>query len=68
MSNLKVVLNRSGVRELLKSEEMQEILREQAQKISGSDGETEVYVAQTRAVATATGDHGNNELLKKMGK
>lgn len=68
MSNLKVILNSSGVRELLKSEEMQEILHEQAQKIAGSDGETEVYVAQTRAVATATGDRGNNELLKKMGK
>lgn len=68
MNSVKVVLNRSGVRELLKSEEMQVILQEQAQRIAGSDGETEVYVAQTRAVATATGDRGNNELLKKMGK
>ena len=49
MVKTKVELNRSGVRELMKSAEMQAILLEQANQIS-SDAEKESYVAQTRAV------------------
>lgn len=49
MAKTKVELNRSGVRELMKSAEMQAILLEQANQIS-SDAEKESYVAQTRAV------------------
>lgn len=68
MSKIKVTLNRSGVRELLKSREMQMFLENCAKNISGSEGETEVYIAETRAVAKAMGDDGNNGLLKKVGK
>ena len=49
MDKTKVELNRSGVRELMKSAEMQAILLEQANQIS-SDAEKESYVAQTRAM------------------
>ena len=65
MAKTKVELNRSGVRELMKSAEMQAILLEQANQIS-SDAEKESYVAQTRAVVN--GDDGNNSLLKAMGR
>ena len=67
MSKVKIELNRAGVRELMKSPEMQAILMEQANKIS-STAEKEDYVAQTRAVVKVCGDVGNNSLLKAMGK
>ena len=67
MVKTKVELNRSGVRELMKSAEMQAILLEQANQIS-SDAEKESYVAQTRAVVKINGDDGNNSLLKAMGR
>lgn len=59
--------NRAGVRELMQSPEMQAILVEHANKIA-SASETEVYVAQTRAVVKVCGDDGNNGLLKAVGK
>ncbi len=65
--NVKVELNYAAVGALLKSKEMQGILREQAQRIAGA-GEVEVYVAGTRAVAEAGGDNKNNALLKAMKK
>ena len=67
MAKTKVELNRSGVRELMKSAEMQAILLEQANQIS-SDAEKESYVAQTRAIVKINGDDGNNSLLKAMGR
>lgn len=67
MAKTKVVLNRAGVREMMRSAEMQAILLEQANQIS-SDGEKEAYMAQTRAVVKINGDDGNNSLLKAMGK
>ena len=65
MAKTKVELNRSGVRELMKSAEMQAILLEQANQISA---EKESYVAQTRAIVKINGDDGNNSLLKAMGR
>lgn len=68
MSKTKIVLNRDGVRQLLKSKEMQSILKEHANRMSAkSGGEVEIYVAQTRAVAEVSGDDGNNSALKAMG-
>jgi len=67
MSKVKIELNRAGVRELMKSPEMQAILVEHANKIA-SASETEAYVAQTRAVVKVCGDDGNNGLLKAVGK
>lgn len=63
---LEVKLNYAGVGALLKSAEMQQILQEQAQRLAGSGGEVEVYVAGTRAVAHAKQDGLNNNLLKAM--
>lgn len=68
MSKMKITLNGNGVRELLKSREMQMFLEDYAKKVSGNEGETEVYIAETRAVAKITGNDGNNRLLKAVGK
>ena len=69
MSKVKIELNTAAVGELLKSAEMQNLLKEHAQKItSKTGGETEVFIAGTRAVAVAKGDDGNNGLLRAMGK
>lgn len=54
MGKTKIVLNRAGVRELMQSPEMQEILVDHANKIA-SASETEAYVAQTRAVVKVCG-------------
>ena len=68
MSKVKVELNHEGIRELLRSPEMQAILTEHAERIAaGSGREVECYVAQSRAVAEVRGDDGNNGLLKSMG-
>ena len=67
MTKTKVELNRAGVREMMRSAEMQAILLEQANQIS-SDAEKEAYMAQTRAAVKINGDDGNNSLLKAMGK
>ena len=65
---VKVKLNSNGVRQLLKSPEMQKVLREHAGKMAGkTGGSVEVYTAQTRAVAEVGGDDGNNSALKAMG-
>lgn len=77
MSNVKVVLNRQGVGELLKSAEMQAICKEQAEAIANrADGDYEVTtnVGRTRCSATViTSDWAtykrnlkNNSLLKGM--
>ncbi|MFR1054102.1 MAG: hypothetical protein ACLSFB_06460 [[Clostridium] scindens] len=67
MGKTKIVLNRAGVRELMRSPEMQAILIERATKIARVN-ETKEYVAQTRAVVKVCGDDGNNGLLKAVGK
>lgn len=67
MTKTKVELNRAGVREMMRSAEMQAFLLEQANQIS-SDAEKEAYMAKTRAVVKINGDDGNNSLLKAMGK
>ena len=68
MSKVKIELNHEGIRELLRSSEMQAILAEHAERIAAeSGGEAESYMAQSRAVAEVRGDDGNNGLLKSMG-
>ena len=67
MGKTKIVLNRAGVRELMRSPEMQAILMERATKIARVN-QTKAYVAQTRAVVKVCGDDGNNGLLKAVGK
>lgn len=65
---VKVTLNHDAVRQLLKSQEMQNILSGYAEKMTAKNGgEAEIYVAQTRAVAQVRGDDGNNSALKAMG-
>lgn len=58
MSNLKFVLNRAGVRELMQSQEMQDVLVEFAGQVAENAGDGySVYVGTTRAnvsVGTAT--------------
>lgn len=67
MSKVRIELNHEGIRSLLRSDKMQNILEKEAKKISAkSKGATEVYVADTRAVAEVTGDDGNNSLLRAM--
>lgn len=61
---LKFELNRAGVGQLLRSTEMQQVLGEYADRVGGD--ETEIYVAQTRAVAEARGDNKDNALLKGL--
>lgn len=70
-TTVEVKLNSSGVRELLKSAEMQNILKERASEIASRAGQDcEVYVAQTRAVAgvrtTSAEGNKNNKLLKAV--
>lgn len=68
MNSVKIVLNGGGIKSLLQSAEMQNILRSHANDIARtSGGEVDVYVASTRAVAEVTGDDGNNGLLKAVG-
>ena len=67
MSKVKIVLNSDGIRQMMQSQEMQDILMENAMKIAQAS-ETEAYVAQTRAVVKVCGDDGKNGLLKAVGK
>lgn len=78
MSNLiKFVLNREGVRELLRSEEMVLVLTEYAEQVAHDAGEGySVHIGQNRAnvsVRTSTAEAyqdnlDNNTLLKSAGK
>nr|DAF85646.1 MAG TPA: type I neck protein [Siphoviridae sp. ctYcY12] len=68
MSKVRVVLNREGVRQLMRSQEMQGVIDGHARNMAAkSGGEVESYVAQTRAVSIVRGDDGNNSALKAMG-
>lgn len=73
MSKLRVELNSAGVRALMRSPEMQAVLKARADTVKDRCGDGyEAYVAQTRAVAvveTATrqavdDNSANNTLLK----
>lgn len=78
MAKVKVVLNSSGIKEMMKSDGMQSVLQEQASKVQskcGSEYESSVKVGKNRAygrVETAT-EHAffsnmhNNTLLKGLG-
>lgn len=77
MKKVKVVLNRAGVRELLRSDEMESVLEKKASGIRdrcGDGYEADSYKASNRAKATvwtATPDamrdnSNNNTLLKGM--
>lgn len=67
MNKVKIELNKGAVGEFLKSEEIQNILKEHAQDIASKvGGEVECFITGTRAVAAAKGDDGNNGLLKAM--
>lgn len=69
MGKVKIVLNGTGIRSLLKSGEMQALLSKHANQIAGSQGrEARTYVAPTRAVAEVRGDDGDNGLLKAVHK
>ena len=76
MSKVEIELNREGVRQLMRSPEMQAILKAQAEAIKDKCGEGyETYTAPTRAVAivgTATADairdnSDNNTILNAVG-
>lgn len=67
MARFKVEMNHDGADALLKSPEMQGMLRKRAEYIAGRGGEIDVYVASTRAVVEAWGDNKNNAMLKRMG-
>ncbi len=64
-SKIEVKLNHAGVGALLKSENMQSMLRSRAEHIAGGGG-VEVYVAGTRAVAEAQSRSKNNDMLKRI--
>ena len=54
MSKFKFELNKAGVRELMKSAEMQSVLNKEAKRVQSTCGrgyDVEPYVEETRAVA-----------------
>lgn len=77
MSNFKIKLNRSGVGQLLKSDEMKELLKSKAEEIKtrcGDGFETDVYSGKNRANASIrpatkkakSENMKNNTLLKAV--
>ncbi|HEM3702169.1 TPA: hypothetical protein U1D11_000639 [Streptococcus suis] len=77
MASMKFKLNRAGVRELLKSPEMQAVLTDKANGIRNRAGDgfaTDIYVGKTRANAMVYADSfkakrdnkKNNTLLKAV--
>jgi len=77
MSKFKFVLNRAGVRELMKSEEMQSILKDKANNALNSLGEgykSDTHVGKNRANAMVYADTyqakkdnlKNNSILKAV--
>lgn len=67
MSKVRIELNSKGVRELLRSPEMQNLIEARAKGMVKKRSEVEVYTAQTRVVALVRGDDGKNGALKAMG-
>lgn len=66
MDKVRIELNSAGIAQLLKSSEMQAVLSKHAKRIAGSDGETETYVAPTRAVSAAYSNKMDNGMLRRM--
>lgn len=72
MAKTTIKLNYEGVGKLLKSGEMQQALSKIATNVAlRADGETENYMAQTRAIATVSVANNsknmdNNTLLKAL--
>ena len=77
MSKFKFVLNRASVRELMKSEEMQDILKDKADSALNSLGEgykSDIHVGKNRANAMVYADSfqakkdnlKNNTILKAV--
>lgn len=78
MSNVKIVLNSPGIRELLKSAEIAEVCKEQADAVAGRAGEGYVveqrnypertgYVVSTETYEAVRDNLKNNTLLKALG-
>ncbi len=77
MSKVRIELNSAGIRELLRSDEMQELLGEQAAEIAGRCGagySSDTYLTGGRAVASAFAESpeairdnlDNNTLLRSL--
>lgn len=74
MSKVRIELNSSGIRALLRSPEMQAVLKDRADTVKGRCGEGyDAYVASTRAVVETISqkayddNSANNTLLKAAG-
>ncbi len=77
MSKVKIELNSAGIREMLRSEEMQALLGERAEEIAGRCGagySSDTYLTGGRAVASAFAESSeairdnldNNTLLRSL--
>ena len=78
MDKVKIELNSSGIRQLLKSEEMGQMLKQQAEQVRarcGSGYSTDLYQASSRVIAgvfaetaeAAKQNSRENTLLKALG-
>lgn len=79
MAKVKIELNSSGIRQLLKSEEMGQMLKQQAEQVRarcGSGYSTDLYQASSRVIAgvfaetaeAAKQNSRENTLLKAIGR
>ena len=79
MDKVKIELNSSGIRQLLKSEEMGQMLKQQAKQVRarcGSGYSTDLYQASSRVIAgvfaetaeAAKQNSRENTLLKALGR
>lgn len=79
MGKVKIELNSSGIRQLLKSEEMGQMLKQQAEQVRarcGSGYSTDLYQASSRVIAgvfaetaeAAKQNSRENTLLKALGR
>ncbi|MBS6879979.1 MAG: hypothetical protein KH190_03550 [Clostridiales bacterium] len=79
MVKVKIELNSSGIRQLLKSEEMGQMLKQQAEQVRarcGSGYSTDLYQASSRVIAgvfaetaeAAKQNSRENTLLKALGR
>lgn len=70
MSKFKLELNSSGIREFLRSADMQKEMERQAELFTeklGGDFELDPYVGVGRVNVSLSGDTIDNELLKQLG-
>lgn len=79
MDKVRIELNSSGIRQLLKSEEMGQMLKQQAEQVRarcGSGYSTDLYQASSRVIAgvfaetaeAAKQNSRENRLLKALGR